>query len=548
MKITRRNFLHSGSMSGLALGAMELSPRRAIQSRHIGGPDLLNEVDVFPTAVKAVDAAIAAGAAYADVRVIRSVSQSFRVRDENIGQAEVNDSQELGIGVRVLINGCFGFAASPYLDIEEAGILAKTAVEQAKVNSDIRPRSIEWASAPVQSGRWISIGEDPFLVPIEERVEFVNSWREEAKGYRDGLNATKLTDSMVHFIRTEKFLVTSEGTKISQVIYEGGGSLSVAALPRFTKPLSGPHVGSVGGIEPQLGGWEIIKKSNPSSQIPSLVADAAERSKIGIGIFDVGRYDLVLDGNFAGNLLSNTFGKATQLDLALGYEANAEGTSYLGPNISEVLGTQVANSLVSVSCDRSGPNKLATVKWDDEGVPTREFNLIKDGMLMNYQAARDIAFKIKEWQKSSKVDDSLQGCSYASTGYNIPIQSAPNMKLLPGAKTCTLADMISEIKRGYLITGGFVSTTFGVQEGLGTPSLSREIRDGKLRDYIPGFQIMFNTAEIWKNVVRLGDVSTVRRSQGQTRKGEPAQRHAHSVDSAAISVKDAVLIDPTRKA
>lgn len=549
MKITRRRLIEAGGVSALSLGVAGFrSPGYELNHFSDLGPDLLPESQIFPFASKAVDAAIAAGATYADVRIIRNLSQSLLFRDETIGSTEAGDRDVIGFGVRALVNGCFGFAASPYVDMEEAGHLAKAAVEQAKASSDIRPRKLDWAKAPAQKGRWISPGEDPFLVPIEERVEFINAWREEAKTYRDGVNTTKLVNSSARFSRIEKFIVTSEGTAVSQVVYITGAGLSFVVSPRFTEPLSGPHVGSVGGIAPQQGGWEVLKKANPREQIPRLVTNANESSRIGVGTFDVGRYDLVLTGNFVGRLVSDTFGKATQLDLALGYEANADGTSYLGPDVGEILGTQVAHPSVSIKCERSGPAKLATIKWDDEGVAPQDFDLIQDGVLVNYQCSREHSSKLNEWSNKSKVNKGLQGCANAQSGLNIPLQSTPNMVMSPNASPCSVTDMISEIKRGYLVYDGSVATTFGVREGFASPTMAREIRDGKLRDFVMNFEMMFSTPEIWKNITMTGDSTTMRRSQGQLRKGEPVQTLEHSVDAPAISVKDVPLIDPTRKA
>ncbi len=549
MKISRRELIGTGSVSALSLSGVRAG-NRGIQfvPSFQQGPDLLSESDIFPFAKRAVEAALAAGAAYADARIIRLVRQGFLFRDETIGQTESSDHEEIGFGVRTLVNGCFGFAASPYIDLDEAAILAKNATEQAKANATIRPRELNWANVPAQKGRWICPGEDPFIVPIEERVEFINAWREDVKGYRDGANGTKLTDSRAIFSRWEKFLVTSDGTEVSQVIYNTGGVLGFAAYPRFNQPLSGPHAGSVTGIQNQQGGWEVFKKSNPAGQVPKLVANAIENSKIGIGNFDVGRYDLVLDGSFVASLIGGTFGISTQLDLALGYEANAGGTSYLGPDTGEFLGTQVAHPSVTIKCNRSAPGRLATTKWDDEGVVPKEFDLVRNGNLVNYQTTRDNSSKLSEWFKKSKTEPGSQGCSSVQSGLNIPIQVTPNLEMVPNTTATSLNDMISQIKRGYVVYSGMISTSFNIREGLAMPGMVREIRNGKLLDFVPAFQIMFSTPEIWKNITMIGDATTLRRATTKSNKGEPSQGYNYDVDAVALSVKDVPLIDPTRKA
>lgn len=549
MKISRRKLIESGSVSALSFGGIGSSNKMfgTIPSFE-QEPDLLPESNVLPLAKRAVEAAMSAGAAYADARIVRYVRQGFIFKEETIGNTESTDTEDIGFGVRVLVNGCFGFAASPYIDLEEAAILAKNAIDQAKANAAIRPRELNWMSVPAQKGRWICPGEDPFLVPIEERVEFINAWREDVKGYRDGVNATKLTDSRALFSRWEKFLVTSDGTEVSQVIYNTGGSLVFAALPRFGQPLSGPHVGNVNGIQNQQGGWEVFKKAKAKEQVPELVANAVENSKVGVGTFDVGRYDLVLDGSFVANLIGRTFGISTQLDLALGYEANAGGTSYLGPDTREFLGTQVAHQSVTIRCNRSAPGRLATAKWDDEGVVPKEFDLVRDGNLVNYQTTRDNSSKLNDWFQKSKIEPGSQGCSNVQSGLNIPIQATPNLEMMPNVSATSLSDMISEVKRGYVVYGGTVSTSFNIKEGLATPGMIREIRNGKLLDFIPGFQIMFSTPEIWKNITMMGDRTTLRQGSSRSNKGEPSQSYDYDVDAVALSVKDVPLIDPARKA
>ncbi len=544
---TRREVIKTGASASAAVGLNFSSPYFKGLKNEPDDPDLLNESDVIAIAKRAVDVSISFGAVYADVRIIRNVIQQIGYPQDNLTITQPGDEERTAIGVRVLVDGCFGFASSPFIDMDEAAILAKAAVDQAKENSAVKPRDLDWSTMPKQKGRWISPGKDPFLVPIEERLDFINAWREEAKGYRDGRNAVQLVTSNIRFSRVEKFMVNSEGSEVSQVLYFSQGSLDIAALIKGERPFSGPHVSSVSGLEKQQGGWEIFENASARKQIPEMVERSVSLSKVGVIPVDVGRYDLVFAGNFAGALVGETFGQSTQLDLAIGYEANAGGTSYLGPDPLSFLGTQVAKDTITIHCDRSGTGKLATAKWDDEGVTPIDFDIVRDGILVDYQTTRDTAAIIQKWYDKEGMNTNPKGCASSQSGFTTPLQATPNLKLIPSKSDNKLADMISNVKKGFIVYSGIVSTSFNIREGFGS-GMVREIRDGKLGDFATNFQIMFSTPEIWKNIVSVGDATTVQRNRSTISKGQPQQRFEFSVDAPALLVKDVPVIDPTRKA
>ncbi len=549
MNISRRGFVATGTAALATIAAPRLSAMSSKKYQPSFSPDLLVEADYFKLANRAVEAATAAGADYADVRIFRVVRQDFTFRDDSVVGAQIRDIEDIGFGVRALVNGCWGFSASPFCDADESIVLAKSAVEQAKTNGAARPRSLDWLKAPAYTGRDITPGIDPFSVPLEERVDFVHSWRNDVKNYKDGRHAVQLTTGALQFTRNEVFIATSEGTNVSKVTYISGGGLSLGATLRGVTPLSGSlRPVAVKGIGLQQGGWEVLTKAKPHSQIEKMVEESASYINIGVAVVDIGRYDLVMSASTVAGLVSDTFGKTTQLDRVIGYEANSTGTSYLGPDPMEHLGTKVANPLVNISCNRSAPGAIATAKWDDEGIETYEFDLVKDGILVDYQSGRDTAHIMNAWYDKTGGKKGSKGCA-AITGPKVaPIQMPPNLTLHPGSSDESFESMVSQIERGYAVVSAGVSTSFNGKDGIGNGGIVHEIRNGKLGDYTQNFGFLFNSKEIWENISKIGGKASVERGGGMSFKGQPGQSGSYSIDAVPMLVKNVAVIDPTRKA
>lgn len=551
MTISRRGFVTAGTAT---IGSMATFRPPGMSSRRYQesfSPDLLPEQEYMQLAKRAVEAATAAGATYADVRIFRAVEQVHGFKQDTVIGVQTSDGERIGFGVRALINGCWGFAASTLCNNDEAVILARSAVEQAKINGAARPRDLDWIKAPAYSGRDITPGIDPFTVPMEERIDFMQSWRNDVKTYKDGRHSVELREGFVKFVRKEVFIVTSEGTNISKVTYFTSPSMTLGATLRGVQPLSGAtRPVSVEGLEgTKQGGWDVITKTKPHSQIAQMVEKSASYINRGFAVGDIGRYDVVMSASTTAALISGTFGKTTQLDRAIGYEANATGTSYLGPDPIEHLGTKVANSLINISCNRSASGALATAKWDDEGIETYDFDLVKDGVLVDYQSGRDTAHIMNAWYDKKGIKKGSKGCAATTDTTFVPIQMPPNMILQPGNADENFDSMVSQVERGYAIEMANLSTSFNGKDGMGDGVFVYEIRNGKMiTEYVKSFGILFNAKEIWENVSKIGGKSSVERGQGWSAKGQPQQVGLYSIDAVPMLVKNVAIIDPSRKA
>jgi len=255
----------------------------------------------------------------------------------------------------------------------------------------------------------------------------------------------------------------------------------------------------------------------------------------------------VCDARTAASVLDHTIGLATQLDRAIGDEANAGGTSYLGPRPLDLLGRAVVGApLLSVVANRSAAQGLATVAWDDEGVIPSDTTLVRDGILMDYQTTRASASLLAPWYTTQHRTVRSNGCAAAPDALSITMQHAPNLSLVPSRTPVTLDQLIADTKKGLLVMAGRADTDFQAKNGtLG--GVVREITNGKLGGTLTGEGFLFNATEFWKNLVAVGsdeDAGTIAASH---HKGQPDQEMQHTVRAVPIKVKNVAAVDLERK-
>ncbi len=556
MTLSRRKFVKHVS-AATALSAVAARTSFALdpyQRKSVASQDSRNSADVSfadpdrirKLAMRAIDTARSAGASFADVRITRTITQggNFLLPVHPWG---ISDSESLAIGVRALVNGYWGFAASPYWEEDEATQLALDAVAQSKFYAQGSVRRVEIGTLPAVSGTWIMPTEiDPFIVPIEEKIEYITARIEDLSHYRSYVRA-----GPCHFecVRQERTVANTEGSYMTQVVYSTDGSIEIQVssrqlrqqnvLPRIALPF--PNITAIGG------GWEVFKTVTWDN-ILQTIAKGEELTSTPVKPLDVGRYDVVLDPMLTAQLLDNTLGVATELDRALGYEANAAGTSFLGPDPLEMLGTfRTASTMVNVMGDRTDPGGLATVQWDDEGVAAQKFSLVKDGVVVDYQTSRESAEWIAPWyEKSGKVVSS-RGCAASEAGDRITMQHRPNLALQPAKSDISLDDLVKQVKKGMLFSGGGVGVDFQARTGIGGGGSVREIVDGKLGAIISSAAFSFSTVELWKSVIGIGGQSSCVRFAGVGAKGEPQQETRHSITAPPVAVNGVAVVDPMRK-
>ena len=545
---TRRAWLKANSRVALAAAVTPMAWRSLGRSqRHDPartGPMALRDPKIKALAHDALDAARQAGARYADVRITYTKSRTYE------GGGTPEERSFLGWSVRALVDGYWGWAARPDLTTEAGPWLGREAVRLARANAASGPpRTVELGTIPaVENGEWTSpIKIDPFEVPLQE----ITDWLDGLLSYfqrmanRAGENQPFGSYKVV-FTKQERLFASTEGSLITQTVYNTAPSMSVRMF------------GSLSGLEPAARayntqvGWECLSDVQMDVYVEKAI-DAAKSERTGgklpVKPFDVGRYDVILSASSMAAVLNKTLGYATELDRALGYEANAGGTSYLGPDPMTYLGTPIASPLVTVTANRTTPKELATVQWDDEGVRTEEFTLVKDGVLMDYQTTREQAAWLAPWYAKQGKAIRSHGCAAASSALEQPMQHQPNLMLHPGADELSVGDMVEGMAHGLLIDFSNIRMDFQALNGIVYVDSAIEVRNGLQVAVRRGkMALLFRAPEFWRDVIALGGPQTLEwMRNGESEKGEPSQTTQCSLAAVPAMIKQQTITDDVRK-
>ncbi|MCA9662005.1 MAG: TldD/PmbA family protein, partial [Myxococcales bacterium] len=385
-----------------------------------------------PLAVRAVEAAQKAGASYADARLVLWRRDHVSVRDDHI--AGVGARNEYGIGVRVLADGAWGFAASSTVDRKTVERLAKDAVAMAKRNGRLRRAPIELAAAAAAVGTWVApFTTDPFKVPLKDKADMLLAAAQAAlkvPGIRHA-NASAFS------VREEKLLITSEGTRTHQAFFRVMPGLTASAVDiRRGRFASRDHE-----VQPALAGWEHVVAADLVAEAPRIAEEALQ--KLHAAPVEPGLKTVILAPSNLWLTIHESIGHSTELDRALGMEANYAGTSFIKPEQTGSL--RIGAERVSFFADRTQAGGLATTAWDDEGVAAQRWPIVKDGVLVGWQTTRALAGAIGE--------ATSRGCSYADSYGTIAFQRMPNISLQPGPEGYTTEDLINATDDGVLISG-----------------------------------------------------------------------------------------------
>ena len=370
----------------------------------------------------------ASGAEYGDVRVIDSETQRLDGQDRRI--AAIQDHRDSGIGVRVLYRGAWGFAGSSVLSAEEAPRVADLAVEIAKGSASLAGDPIRLAPEAVHCDTVRTRYRiDPFAVPLEERaqllLEVMERCHQQSGIIRSGAHLWARRD--------RKLFMSSEGSRLEFDLLATHGEIAATALAdgRFaTRNFNTPHL--------RLG-YELIADAGFLQEAPRVAAEAVE--KVSAPAVEPGMYDLLLDPEHLSLTIHESCGHPSELDRALGYEANYAGTSFLTP---EKLGHfHYGSRHVNLVADNTEPETLAATGYDDDAVACQRWDIVRDGIFVGYCTNREVAPKIGQ--------DRSRGSNRADSWASIPIVRIANIGLQPG--TNRLDALVGDVKRGIYIEG-----------------------------------------------------------------------------------------------
>ncbi|HPZ86507.1 MAG TPA: TldD/PmbA family protein [Flavihumibacter sp.] len=539
----RRDFVQ---MAGLGIGGLSLP----FMGKELPIEALLD--NPYDTALKkqladiALNAAKTKGATYTDVRIGRYLNQFVATREKKV-QAVVN-TESYGVGIRVIADGCWGFAATNNMSKDAIADCAMRAVAVAKANAKIQ-------GAPVQLAPQKGFGEvswkapieiNAFEVPIKEKVDLLMQVNDAAL-----TGGASFINSLIFAVNEQKYFASTDGSYIDQDIHRIYPTFTVTKIDRATGKFETRNAFSA----PMGMGYEYL---HPRAQdkvpgistrykmrydiledVKAAVKDAEDKHKA--KSVEPGKYDVVLDPTHLWLTIHESVGHPTELDRVLGYEANYAGTSFLTLDKWESKKFNFGSKLVNIVADKTQAGSLGAVGYDDEGVKCGKWDLIKDGILVNYQAIRDQAHIIG--LKAS------QGCCYSQGWDDVQFQRMPNVSLQAGKTKLSVDDMIKNVEKGiYILGNGSFSIDqqrYNFQFGGQT---FYEIANGKIVGMLKDVAYQSNTQEFWNACTAICDESDYRLGGSfNDGKGQPSQSSAVSHGSATARFNGVNVINTARK-
>lgn len=513
---SRRTFLKGASAAAASGLLSQLSPTRLMALVPGQVPPEPDETLLRQLALEAMDAARAAGASFADVRVgagrMLKVGAYYSPAE---GSAPVLDAPDfrtgVGYGVRAIVDGVWGFATGYELTPDAVARAARTAVSMARASQRRGERRLELAPVPrVDDGRWATpIVQDPFTVPLREQSALAF----DAVASAAALRAIARAYCTFQWLCTTRVFASSEGSLMVQRLALARPSAGAFVRDEYLG-LRGATIDTFrsGGY-----GYEALA----ADSLVAALRQAAERAIAGAPqnhrpkAADVGRYDIVC-GPAAVVSLLGSLTSALDLERVLGYRANRDGTSFLPPPGDNPDPYQVASTLLTVRADRSRPHGAATVGWDEEGVAPEAYTYIRGGFAVDYHTNRQTAAAIAPWYERRGEPVRSHGCAVGA-GQALPTVQLPNVTMQPGPGNATLEDLIADTARGFyvevasgsldqqLLTGQFVGQ-------------AREITRGKLGAPVTDFAFQFVLPQLWKSLDALGGVGS---SAQSVKRGDP---------------------------
>ena len=438
-RIRRRDLLR-GALAGGSLGVLDACAKAGgtpgpAQGTGGGSGNVAEpafDARTVALAAAALQAARDAGATYADIRIADYRTQALRAREARI--ISISDDASSGFGVRVIAGGTWGFAASSLLDEAEVVAVARRAVALALANAVLQREPVQLAPGVRHVAVWnMPLRRDAFTVPLEEKVERLLS-----------LNAIALrqpgisfVDSQMAFVREHKYFASTEGSRIEQTLQRVNPSFTVTSVD----DKKGGFETRASYADPRALGYEYIEDYPWEDDVRQAAEDA--RAKHSAPSVEAGKRDLILHPTHLWLTIHESLGHSTELDRALGLEANYAGTSFLTPD--KLKAFQIGSPLVNVVAEKTAPGSLASSAFDDDGEQTHAWPLIEDGKFVGYQTTRDQA----HWLGESRG----HACSYAQSWKDVPFQRMPNVNLLPGKAPLSLDQLIASTDNGILIKG-----------------------------------------------------------------------------------------------
>ncbi|HWH55907.1 MAG TPA: TldD/PmbA family protein [Gaiellaceae bacterium] len=452
---------------------------------------------------EAVSAALAAGASYADARAIVRRAQLVTTKNRRVDR--VDDFESEGIGVRVLVNGAWGFACDRRLDLGGARDAADRAAAFARAAPGAHQRDLA-PIEPIQGEYRTPYDREPVSVPVGEKIELCLR-AEEALQHAD----VKVTNAFVRAMREDKLLVSSEGTAVEQELVECGGGIDALASDGEVSQLR--SYPSAHGGSSSSAGWEFVEELALEREAPRVAEQAA--ALLRASLCPAATTTAVIDAEQMALQVHESIGHPTELDRVYGTEAAYAGTSFLKPG--DLGSLRYGSELMNITADPTTPRGLGTFGYDDEGVPAERVPVVEEGVLQGFLTSRETAARIGHGR----------GGSMRADGWSrMPLVRMTNLHLEPGEGA--LEELLADVDRGiyfetnksWSIDDKRLNFQFGTQ-------IAWEIENGKLGRMLRDATYTGVTPIFWGSLDAVAGAG-LWRLHGLTNcgKGQPGQ-HAH---------------------
>ena len=497
----------------------------------------------------ALNAATKAGASYCDVRIGRYLNQFIITRDLNV--ENISNTESTGVGVRVIANGAYGFASTNSLTPDGIANAARQAVAIAKANAKLQTEPVRLAPVKgVGEVAWATpVKKDWRAIPVKDKAEMLIA----ANKAGMAAGASFMTASLFQ-INQQKYFASTDGSYIDQDIHRLWAPINATAVDKA----SGKFRSRAGLSSPVSMGYEYFDakasdKVQAAGGVTTLYTNSYDiiedaklagkqaRDKLTAKSVEPGKYDLVLSPEHLFLTIHENVGHPTELDRVLGYEANYAGTSFVGLDKWESKKFKYGSERVNFVADRTTPGSLGLIGYDDEGVPAKKWDIIRNGILVNYQATRDQAHIIGEKES--------HGCSYADSWSTIQFQRMPNISLEAGKARLTPDELVKDVKKGIYILGrGSYSIDQQRYNSQFGGTLFYEIKNGKITGQLEDVAYQTNTQEFWNACSAICDERDWRMGGSFfDGKGQPSQVSAVSHGSSTARFNGINVINTARK-
>jgi TldD protein len=548
MSHTRRDFLRTAGAAGIVIAGSDLiadllaqtPPGRVLESKFKGLSDV------------ALKEAKTLGCGYADIRFTRSTSSGVNASGGNPipGAEDVGNFGgggrggrggggfggrgggggrrgggaggavgAAGFGVRVIHSGTWGFASSPIVTEDEIRRITRIAADVAKASAIAKKTDVRLAPVPAYQAYWATpVIKNPDDIARDVKQDFVQRVVD-AVVKNKGVQTVNVS---VNIGYEWKYFASSEGSYIEQESWQTNPSFSVTA--RKDDVVRTRTFSAV----PKMGGWEVADAAQMLENAER-IADEAVAFTTAKPI-DMGVKDLILTPSHAMLTIHEIVAHATELDRIMGYEANYAGTSFV--KVSDVGKLKYGSKLFNVTADKTIPGGLGTIGYDDDGVKTTKFPIVRDGILVGLMTNRETAHYINE--KESR------GCTYASSWRDYPFLRMANVHVEPGPPgSPTLDQIIADTKDGVMIDGrGSYSIDQQRYNGQFGGNAFWEIKNGKKTRMVTNVTYNAITTDFWANLDALtGPDQWEMHGTGGDAKGQPTQTNSISHGSPYLRIK-----------